>query len=759
MPDFCLPITRRQRRRARQNAQMAHIPLHRTFQPLDPVQPLSEYRHRYGRVGEHTWDELLLLRRVMMVGTAGAGKTFEMRAQCKALNGRGQCAFFVTVSSLSRTGFRACLAANDRLRFDEWTACREAAHFFLDSKDEAVNAGDRLRDALRKLGDELGAALARAHIFVSTRPSDLAPEADLRDFREFCPFEGAYRADETPDEVLLSGTKSAPDTAHAERLGHLARSGDFQVLQLTPLSASDQRRFVEAKHPQSADSLDRFLSALTDCGLAPLASYPRDLSVFAMYWLEHGRLGAVLAMLEAYCEHLIGEVRVDAVTSHSTPVAQVRSAVERLAAACVLGGKDGVLSLAELEVAAPGVVSLSFACADVWPHLQPQDHRSILSRTLFDSLVVGQLRLRRDVREYLAGCWLQRAYQGSGARRKIAKHLLAHHVGGDVVLTSRASVTMMLAMRDEMLLVEVLRRNPMLFLSETLVAGFSESARLRTLEACVIRLTQGAELPGRGWGTDSVILRALAFPDALKKLKTLWAEYAEASESVRVLLLWILCEAKWHDCAEQALSAALNAGWGERTQRLAIQALQVANNGSAIARCVDAIFAEATRAQFSDAMVKQAVEWFFPEHLSHTHFLALAPRLALAADDYRYSPNQWAERVVLDAAAVPMLVACVEGIGTLPLDEARAYELPSPDNATLFAFASSLALRCLQAVTAQPVSDEQTVALLSCCTTLLCLNSQDTSSSTDHKNIVQSINAVPVWKYSVFLANGCFGQA
>lgn len=235
---------------------------------------------------------------------------------------------------------------------------------------------------------------------------------------------------------------------------------------------------------------------------------------------------------------------------------------------------------------------MSFACADVWPHLQPRDHRSILSRGIFDSLVVRQLRLRRDVREYLAGCWLQRVYLGDGAPRKLKKYLLARNGGRDIVLASRASLSMLLAMREPTLLDEVLRRNPMLFLSETLVAGFSEEARVRALESCVIELVRGADLPGRGWGTDAVILRAFVFPDALAKLKVLWGAHADSNESVRVLLLWILCEANGHACADEALTAALHLSWGEQTQQVAIRALHVANDGRATMQFLNALLAE-----------------------------------------------------------------------------------------------------------------------------------------------------------------------
>lgn len=304
---------------------MQYISLNRTFQVLDRNQSLSENRHRYGGMGDKSWVELLLLRRVLIVGVAGAGKTVEMNAQCERLVALGEGAFFVSLSSVSRSGFRDSLSGAERDSFDVWLAATTPAYFFLDSKDEALNAGESLREAFRKLGIELGAALARAHIFVSTRPVDLAPESDLKDFRELCPFEGAYRPDETSDDVLLSITRREEHQSHAQKLGRLGRDDEFVAVQLTPLSAPDQRRYVEHVHPQSTNSVNRFLSALSYSGLAMLAAYPRDLSVFARYWLDHGHLGEILVMLEAYCNQLICEVREDAATSHSTSVAETLS--------------------------------------------------------------------------------------------------------------------------------------------------------------------------------------------------------------------------------------------------------------------------------------------------------------------------------------------------------------------------------------------------------------------------------------------------
>ena len=697
---------------------------------------------------------MLQLRRVLIVGVAGAGKTVEMKGQSNRLGALGKVAFFVEMSSVSRSGFAESLSGGDHVGFGKWKVGSDSGYFFLDSKDEAVNAGESLQQALRKLGDELGAALVRSHIFISTRPHELAVDADLSDFRKFCPFEYVYDPSQTPDEVLLSVTKSEQSPSHALQMDHLTRKRDFQVVQLTPLSTADQRRYVESAHPQSAPSLNKFLTALAFSGLDSLAAYPRDLSIFASYWIEHNCLGDIPQMMESYCQQRIREVRADAATSHTTPVAAVRNAIERLAAACVLGSKDGVLSLTEQDTVALGVARMSLTCDALWPDLQPRDHRSILSRGIFDSLVIGQLRLNREVKEYLCGRWLLRAFQGVGASRRRNKYLLATNGGRDMVLSSRASVTMMLASRDDTLLDEVLKRDPMLFLSDTFVARFTESARLRALDACVIRLTQGAELPGRVLGIDSTILRAFAFPDALTRLKALWAEHASESEAVRELLLWILCAAPSHDCVVESLQAAMQTSWGEQTQLLGVQALQASNHRALIARFAEAIVADAAQRHFSAVIAKHAVEWLFPEHLSFPQFLKLVARLADSVDDARYGSfgfaNLWAERVELDDAGVQFLVQSIERIGTRQTDEGERYELPCPENQTLFAFASTLALRCLRAAKLKASSQQNSAVLLTCCTTLLGLNAQHTSSSSVRDEISQVIDSVPAWKHAVF---------
>lgn len=733
---------------------MKYIPLSRTFQTLEPSRPLSESRHRYGGMADRTWDELLQLRRVLIVGAGGAGKTFEMDAQCARLRADGECAFKAAVSVVSHSGFCASLEASDKLLFDDWQASRETGYFFLDSKDEAVNAGESLQKALRKLGDELGAALVRSHIFISTRPHELAVDSDLSDFRKFCPFEHVYDPNQTPHEVLLSVTTPEERPSHALQMNRLTRKHDFQVVQLTPLSPTDQRQYVEGAHPQISASLNKFLTSLALSGLDSLAAYPRDLSIFASYWVEHNSLGDIPEMMESYCQQRIREVREDAATSHTTPVATVRHAVERLATACVLGSKDGVLSLTEQDTVALGVARMSLTCDALWPDLQPRDHRSILSRGIFDSLVIGQLRLNREVKEYLCGCWLIRAFQGAGASRRRNKYLLATNGGRDMVLSSRASVTMMLASRDDTLLDEVIKRDPMLFLSDTFVARFTESARLRALDTCVIRLTQGTELPWRGWETNSAILRAFAFPDALLRLKALWAEHASASESARKLLLWILCEAQPHDCADEALQAAMQTSWGEQTQLLGVQALQASKDRDLIARFAEAIVADDAQRQFSAAIAQHAVEWLFPEYLSFPRFLTLVQRLAHSVDDARYGSfgfaNLWAERVELDDAGVQFLVQSIERIGTRQTDEGERYELPCPENQTLFAFASTLALRCLRAEKLKASPQQNSAVLLTCCTKLLGLNAHHTSSSAVRDEILQVIDSVPTWKHAVF---------
>ena len=142
------------------------------------------------------WDQLLDLYRVIILAEAGAGKTEEIQQITTKLRSEGKYAFFFRLESLSgslRTSFEI---GNER-EFEAWLATEKEAWFFLDSVDEArLKSFRNFEEAVRNFAAELGASKQRAHIYITSRPSEWRPKADLSLIKGQLPF-----VEVTPAEV------------------------------------------------------------------------------------------------------------------------------------------------------------------------------------------------------------------------------------------------------------------------------------------------------------------------------------------------------------------------------------------------------------------------------------------------------------------------------------------------------------------------------------------------------------------------------
>jgi hypothetical protein len=92
---------------------------------------------RLGWAKDVGWETLLESQRILIVSEAGAGKTYECRAQQQALWENGEPAFYLELSQLAANNLSDLLSRDEEERLDAWLAAQsEIATFFLDSIDE-----------------------------------------------------------------------------------------------------------------------------------------------------------------------------------------------------------------------------------------------------------------------------------------------------------------------------------------------------------------------------------------------------------------------------------------------------------------------------------------------------------------------------------------------------------------------------------------------------------------------------------------------
>ena len=147
----------------------------------------------YGWAKAISWPDLLQSQRILMVSEAGAGKTYECRAQRDTLWEAGEAAFYIDLAALKGSNFRDLLSSKEASRFDAWLAAQsDIATFFLDSIDELELTQGKFELALKRFEKAVGGQLGRARIVITSRPIPI----DRQIFREQLPI--PPKADENP---------------------------------------------------------------------------------------------------------------------------------------------------------------------------------------------------------------------------------------------------------------------------------------------------------------------------------------------------------------------------------------------------------------------------------------------------------------------------------------------------------------------------------------------------------------------------------
>lgn len=152
----------------------------RTDETSDP-DLIARFGHNEGTLG---WDDLISRRRVVLLAEAGSGKTTEMQAQARQQANRGRLAFYAKLEDVGRLGLETALKVSDRTLLADWRASDQDAWFFIDSVDEAKDAGVKLPTALRAIAHAISGAERRAHVILSGRYTDWQFTRDLEQLKE-----------------------------------------------------------------------------------------------------------------------------------------------------------------------------------------------------------------------------------------------------------------------------------------------------------------------------------------------------------------------------------------------------------------------------------------------------------------------------------------------------------------------------------------------------------------------------------------------
>jgi hypothetical protein len=396
--------------------QGSFVELNRRFRKLEQEAKAEEAAvesytaSSFWKMASLSWDDLLKENRAVVLGEPGSGKSWEMRERARLLNSQGAFAFFVRLDQLVDRELQKLFDADGQSRFARWKQSQNAAHFFLDSVDEAkFRKVSDFHATLNRFHNELGFdLLLRTKILLSSRISEWKPLADGFEFQRLFPLPRLEKR--TGEGQSTEIEKSNPD---------------FLVVQLEPLDRNQVERFASAN---GVADVQAFAQALDRAFAWEFARRPLDVSDLIGFWNANRRIGSLTELIEF---DLSSKLRPrEGRDEFQLSEAEAREGTEWLAAASVFCRR---FSFGVPDDGSTNADSLNpRACLP--SHWRDDQTRALLNRAIFDSAVYGHFRFHhRRVGEYLAARWIA-ARMEKGCPPYVLEHLLVEVVRGRKVL-------------------------------------------------------------------------------------------------------------------------------------------------------------------------------------------------------------------------------------------------------------------------------------------------------------------------------------
>ena len=229
-----------------------------------------------------TWEDLLRSKRVLIVGEAGTGKTYECRRQKNRLRESGEPALFIELASLATAGLRSQLDDEEEACLDRWLSSQsDVATFFLDSIDELKLTPGSFEQALKRLKKGVRSQLGRARIVTTTRPTPF----DEQLMREVLPIPHGLSKKELEESFAMMAMRDSSKRQLGKEEGAVVP--DWRAVELMPLSDS---QIVEFARGQEVEDPQTLLEDLETRNAQEFARRPQDLIELCADWLQHTRI-------------------------------------------------------------------------------------------------------------------------------------------------------------------------------------------------------------------------------------------------------------------------------------------------------------------------------------------------------------------------------------------------------------------------------------------------------------------------------------
>jgi hypothetical protein len=500
-----------------------HIELGRQFTELsnnDVEQADIEAKMAWGHIDLPTWPDLLAEHRVVLLSSAGTGKSWEIANQCRSLRSNGNCAFFIRLEDLSDGYDETVFEQGDTSSLQNAILNGDEIWLFLDSIDEARLSDPRkFEKALKHLKPVLKDHLDRTHLILTSRIGAWRPTNDAMRLDALFPFKEKGNTD-------ADGNQSS-----------------IKYYTLQPLTSDQMRLYATEKQVEGAEAM---IEEIVSAQMADLAGRPKDLDDIISFWGTNRRLGKRLEMVGASVARKLVEHDLDRSERDALTPDLAESGAKKLAASTVL------MQQAKIVVPDQGAPTEGFAVNAILPDWSTRNCVSLIARPIFEPETYGFVRFdHRDSKEFLAAKWFLNLI-AQGQRRRIEALFFKTQYGVSIVVPSLRPILPWVALFDAPIRARLVRDWPEILLEGGDPASLPLEDRKTLLRHYCSKLAASL---GPRLSFDQSALQRLISNDMAPLIRSLANEHA-GHEWIERLLLRCIEIGALSDLADLAIGMA-----------------------------------------------------------------------------------------------------------------------------------------------------------------------------------------------------------
>jgi len=522
-----------------------------------------------------TWPDILKQYRVVLLSSAGAGKTCEIRHQCAKLRKAGQSGFFIRLEELASGFSEIIFEDGDSVSFKDSVLTGEEIWIFLDSIDEArLDGPHRFERALKTLNQHIQKNLQNTHIILTSRVSAWRSTTDAFLVNKHFPYK-------TPKEINPSDSTQDLDADEyscnlESKDSNAPPQSPIAYYTLQPLTSEQMQIYAKAKGTPDVETL---ISEITQKDLQGLADRPKDLDDLIAYWKEEERLENRSKLVAVNIERKLKECDLNRSARKDLMPEKAMAGAMKIAATVALTHQT------KITVPDQNSNKDGFAVNEALKDWMQDECSILLQRPIFEPETYGFVRFdHRDSYEFLAARWFYELIQ-KGESRRVENLFFTTQYGRDIVVPRLRPILPWLALWDPSIRTRLLHNWP-----EILLEGGDPSSLPCTDRATLLKqyCAKHAETPQSSLSFDHATLRQLVSSELSDVVRSIY-EHHHHHNDIEEFILHAIKLGPLQDLADLACAAAIKPGQDRYTRLAAMQAIVEVGDETQIQSVVDAL--------------------------------------------------------------------------------------------------------------------------------------------------------------------------